>query len=431
MDSQLFHHFYQKTHAERLQLLKDNRLINETQYNELMHGESLSVPMADQMAENVIGLYALPFGVAPHFLINGDEYVVPMAIEEPSVIAAASNGARFMRSNGGIQTTVHSRQMIGQLAFTNISKADTEALDPWIDTHLADILAVANETKPSLIKRGGGAVNVTHAYKGEFYTLYLAVDTKEAMGANTLNTMLEATGQYLVAQFESLLMHKTEVLMAILSNLATESLVTARATIPIELLDNDPADLRISERIVKAAELAQVDPYRAATHNKGVMNGIDAVVLASGNDWRAIEAGAHAYAARDGQYRGLSTWSLDATNENLIGTLTLPLPIGTVGGSVSVHPTAQIAHELLRHPNAETLMQIIAAVGLAQNFAALRALVSEGIQQGHMRLQLRTLLTKIGATPEEIQPVSAQFKDPSHVSEDEAIQILNEWRQTH
>lgn len=431
MANQTFHHFYQKPVTERLQILKDQKLITDEQYTALLNGETLPIALADQLSENVIGRYALPFGVASNFLINGEEYVVPMAIEEPSVIAAASNGARFMRANGGIQTTIHSRRMIGQLAFSNIHSDDAETLDEWMAAHKSDVLEFTNSMKPSLVKRGGGAVDIKTAYKGDFYILYFVVDTKEAMGANTINTMLEATGQYLTEHFQTLIDQTPEVLMAILSNLATESLVTAKVQIPFEALDKEPKQPRVAKRIAQASDFAQADPYRAATHNKGIMNGVDAVVLASGNDWRAIEAGAHTYAAYNGSYRGLATWTLDMENETLNGELTLPMPIGTVGGSVKVHPTAQTAHELLRQPNAETLMGIIAAVGLAQNFAALRALVGEGIQHGHMKLQLRTLLTKIGAKPEEIQPVSAQFDDVAHVSEDEAIRILNEWRQTH
>ena len=375
------------------------------------------------MVENVLGTLALPFGIAPGFQIDDQEIQVPMVTEEPSVIAAASYAAGLIKRSGGFQTQVHKRQMIGQVALYDVS--NKEKASQAITEAKEELLQLANQAYPSIVKRGGGARDLWTEVKGDFLICYLSVDPKEAMGANMLNTMLEA----LVDPLEEL--SGGQGLMAILSNLATDAIVTARCHIDYRFLSRDPKEAaEIAQKIALASQLAAVDPYRAATHNKGIFNGIDAVVLATGNDWRAIEAGGHTYASRSGQALGLSNWMDHPEQQVLEGQLTLPMPMATKGGSIGLNPSVQVAHELLGNPDAQTLARIIVSVGLAQNFAALKALVSTGIQHGHMKLQAKSLALLAGATPSEVAPVVQALLEDKPFNLEKAQAVLEEIRQS-
>jgi len=385
--------------------------------------DTLPLSLANEMVENVLGTLALPFGLAPGFQVDGQEVQVPMVTEEPSVIAAASYAAGLIKRSGGFQTQVHKRQMIGQVALYDVS--NREKASQAITEAKEDLLQLANQAYPSIVKRGGGARDLWTEVKADFLICYLSVDPKEAMGANMLNTMLEALVDPLVD------LSGGRGLMAILSNLATDALVTARCHIDYRFLSRDPKEAaEIAQKIALASQLAAVDPYRAATHNKGIFNGIDAVVLATGNDWRAIEAGGHTYASRTGQAQGLSNWMDHPEQQVLEGQLTLPMPIATKGGSIGLNPSVQVAHELLGKPDAQTLARIIVSVGLAQNFAALKALVSTGIQHGHMKLQAKSLALLAGATPSEVAPVVQALLEDKPFNLEKAQAVLEEIRQS-
>lgn len=422
--------FYQKNQTERLEALIQSGFLDEDKSGAFNDDLALSPEIADSMIENQIATYQLPFGLALNFLIDNVEYVVPMAVEEPSIVAAASSAAKLFADHGGFQTAITPRTMIGQVILTNVPDC-AKAIEILEDEEI-EIIQAANQAHPSIVKRGGGAdtISVRHIEADvatgspEFLILHLYIETLEAMGANIINTMMEA----ILPLVEELSGGKA--LMGILSNYATECLATATCRIPAEALAKENWNgEEVRDRLILASQAATVDPYRAVTHNKGIMNGIDAVVLASGNDWRAIEAGAHAYAARSGQYRSLSKWT-KGDNGDLVGKLTLPLPIGTVGGSISFHPGAKMAHQLLGQPDAETLEAIIVSVGLAQNFSAMRALVTEGIQRGHMGLHSRSLAISIGALGEEIGHVSEKLKQVKNMNLAAAQAILDEYRKT-
>jgi hydroxymethylglutaryl-CoA reductase len=379
---------------------------------------------ADHMIENVVGLHALPLGIAVNFVVNGRDVLVPMAIEEPSVVAGASFAAKLARVGGGFQANTSAPEMIGQLQVLDVA-------DPWsarfeLLAARDELLARANETDPVLVELGGGArdleVRVLETPVGPMLVVHLIFDCRDAMGANAVNTACEA----LAPRIEQITGGR--VLLRILSNLADRRLARARCTVPVAALAfDDFAGEEVAQGIVEAWAFAAADPYRAATHNKGIMNGVDAVVIATGNDWRAIEAGAHAYAARSGRYTSLSTWARDG--DELIGTLEMPLALGTVGGATRVHPTAQVALKILDLANARQLAGIVAAVGLAQNMAALRALATEGIQRGHMRLHARQVAIAAGAQGEEIAHVVDRMTSTGAIRADRAEAILAELRQ--
>lgn len=415
--------FSKASPAERIEKLAQAGLLSEEGLQTVRDNDTLPLSLANEMVENVLGTLALPFGLAPGFQIDGQEVQVPMVTEEPSVIAAASYAAGLIKRSGGFQTQVHKRQMIGQVALYDVSHK--EKASQAITEAKEDLLQLANQAYPSIVKRGGGARDLWTEVKGDFLICYLSVDPKEAMGANMLNTMLEA----LVDPLEDLT--EGQGLMAILSNLATDALVTARCHIDYRFLSRDPKEAaEIAQKIALASQLAAVDPYRAATHNKGIFNGIDAVVLATGNDWRAIEAGGHTYASRTGQAQGLSNWMDHPEQQVLEGQLTLPMPIATKGGSIGLNPSVQVAHELLGNPDAQTLARIIVSVGLAQNFAALKALVSTGIQHGHMKLQAKSLALLAGATPSEVAPVVQALLEDKPFNLEKAQAVLEEIRQS-
>lgn len=370
--------------------------------------------LGNELVENYLTDYGLPEGVGLNLTVNGHEYVVPMVVEEPSVIAAASNGAKRVQASGGFTAPHQHRELVGQVVLTDV--ADVSETVAKLTAQRDHLLAVANAAHPSMQRRGGGAQSLTVRTPGDFVSVDLGINVCQAMGANSVNTMAEAVGRELSAQ-------GYHVLVAILSNLATNSLQTVSCDVDFNQLATKqlPGD-RVAERIAKLSDLAQVDPYRAATHNKGIMNGIDAVMIASGNDWRAIESGAHAYATRDGHYRGLSTWTV--RDGHLHGELTLPLPVGVVGGSIGLNPLTKANYQISKIQTAEELAAVTASIGLAQNLAALRALATTGIQAGHMKLQYRSLAVSVGATPAEVPLVVAQLTQQSHVDQETARQVL-------
>ena len=393
--------FSKKSYHERLELLKAQALLSPERQGSLEQDEQMSVTVADQLSENVVGTFSLPYSLVPEVLVNGQEYTVPYVTEEPSVVAAASYASKIIKRAGGFTAQVHERQMIGQVALYQV--VDPDLAQEKIDGKKVELLELANQAYPSIVKRGGGARDLhVEQIKGEtdFLVVYLHVDTQEAMGANMLNTMLEALKPVLEE------LSQGQSLMGILSNYATDSLVTASCRIAFRYLSPQKDQGReIAEKIALASQFAQADPYRATTHNKGIFNGIDAILIATGNDWRAIEAGAHAFASRDGHYQGLSSWRLDLETEELVGEMTLPMPVATKGGSIGLNPRVALSHELLGNPSAKELAQIIVSIGLAQNFAALKALVSTGIQQGHMKLQAKSLALLAGASESEVAPL--------------------------
>nr|WP_295349368.1 hydroxymethylglutaryl-CoA reductase, degradative [uncultured Streptococcus sp.] len=407
--------------TERIEALLKEGLLTWDEAQILKEQQGLPLSIADQLTENVLSTFDLPFSLAPYFLINGQDYVLPMVTEEPSVVAAASYAAKIIQRSGGFTTKVHQRQMIGEIALSDVR--DVEMASKRILEDKKTLLQLANEAYPSIVKRGGGARDLWIENKGDFLIVYLAVDPKEAMGANMLNTMLEA----LTEPIQKL--SGGQVLMAILSNLATRSLVSARCAIDFKALSRNPEEATaIAQRMELASQLAQVDPYRAATHNKGIFNGIDALVLATGNDWRAIEAGAHAYAAQSGPYKGLSHWKSQPEEKKLYGEITLPMPVATKGGSIGLNPTVQVSHRLLGEPSAIELAGIIASLGLAQNFAALKALVTTGIQAGHMKLQARSLALLAGAKEEEVPRLVSQLLENKPFNLEKAQTLLQELR---
>ena len=393
--------FSKKSYHERLELLRAQALLSPEKQRSLEQDEQVSLAVADQLSENVVGTFSLPYSIIPELLVNGQDYTVPYVTEEPSVVAAASYASKIIKRAGGFTAQVHERQMIGQVALYQVD--DPELTQEKITSKKAELLELANQAYPSIVKRGGGARDLhVEEIKGEtdFLVVYLHVDTQEAMGANMLNTMLEALKPVLEE------LSQGQSLMGILSNYATDSLVTASCRIAFRYLSRQKDHGReIAEKIALASQFAQSDPYRAATHNKGIFNCIDAILIATGNDWRAIEAGAHAFASRDGRYQGLSRWSLDTDTEELVGEMTLPMPVATKGGSIGLNPRVALSHELLGNPSAKELAQIIVSIGLAQNFAALKALVSTGIQQGHMKLQAKSLALLAGASESEVAPL--------------------------
>lgn len=391
----------------------------------------LSPEAADHMIENVIGLHSLPLGIALNFQVNGRDVLVPMAIEEPSVVAGASFMAKLARAGGGFTATTTDPLMIGQMQVINMVNLHEARLKLY--EHKAELLAEADTIDPVLKKFGGGArdlevriIDADASPIGGFLVIHLIYDVRDAMGANAVNTACER----LAPRVEAITGGKVH--LRILSNLADRRIARARCTIPVKELEFVGADgarsyagEEVRDGIIAAYAFAAADPYRAATHNKGIMNGVDAVVIATGNDWRAIEAGAHVYAARSGKYTSLSTWNIGADG-NLVGTLEMPMAVGIIGGATKVHPAAQAAVRLMGVKTASELAEIIVSVGLAQNMAALRALATEGIQRGHMSLHARQVAIAAGASGETIEKVAAQMVAEKVVRIDRAEEILKE-----
>jgi len=385
----------------------------------------LSPAQADHMIENAVGIYGLPLGIAQHFLINGREVAVPMVIEEPSVIAGASFMARLARAGGGFTAHADPPEMIGQIQILDVDDPATARLK--LLEYRDEILDAATKCDCTLEQLGGGArsleVQVLEQPPiGQFLVLNVVYDVRDAMGANAVNTAMERIAP-MVEKISG-----GRVLLRILSNLADRRLARARCTIPLgELTFENFRAETVRDGIIAAWAFAAADPYRAATHNKGIMNGVDAVVIATGNDWRAVEAGAHAYAARSGRYTSLSRWGKDRQG-NLVGTLEMPLAVGIIGGATRVHPAARVALKLLGVQSARELAEIIVSVGLAQNLAALRALATEGIQRGHMALHARQVAIAVGAQGEQIERLAQQLIDESNIRLERAEEILKEWK---
>ncbi|MBY9007257.1 MAG: hydroxymethylglutaryl-CoA reductase, degradative [Candidatus Lokiarchaeota archaeon] len=384
--------FYKLSVEERQKIIAEKADLNEDELNLLKNFGYFKSEQLDTMIENVIGSYQLPFGIACNFKINGKDFLIPMVIEEPSVVAAASNAARIARKQGGFQSNKVKAIMISQIQITNLKNIGD--VEKEIIANKQKIIELANEKDPLLIKLGGGVIDIeTRKFNtnyGDMLIVHLLVDVLDAMGANVVNTMAEAVSPYLEE------LTKGKIFLRIVSNLATHRLAKSKAIFDKELLGGE----EVVDGILNAYEFARVDPYRAATHNKGIMNGIIALTLATGNDTRAIESGAHAYASLKGQYSPLTKYSKDDSG-NLVGEIELPLALGIIGGMTKIHPMARLAIKILNIENTEELCQVTAALGLAQNVAALRALASEGIQKGHMGLHSRNI-AKLAGTPDHL-----------------------------
>ncbi len=417
--------FYDLTPAERLQVAMERAGLTAEEAAALSGAAGLSLEQADHMIENVTGLYSLPLGIAQNFVINGREVLVPMVVEEPSIVAGASFMARLARAGGGFFTSSDEPLMIGQMQVLDLPDVQTARLR-LLEQRQA-LLEEARSIDPVLERLGGGPRDlevrpILDSPIGPFLVVHLIYDVRDAMGANAINTAMERLSPRVQA------ISGGRVHLRILSNLADRRLARARCSVPLrELAFGEYRAEQVRDGILAAWAFAAADPYRAATHNKGIMNGVDAVVLATANDWRAIEAGAHAYAARTGRYTSLSTWASDAEG-NLVGSLELPMAVGIVGGATRVHPSARAALKLMGVQTARQLAEIIVAVGLAQNLAALRALATEGIQRGHMSLHARQVAIAAGAQGNEVQQVADRMAAEKLVRLDRAEAILQELR---
>jgi len=417
--------FYNLSLQERARWIAEQAGLSLEEIAALTGESGLTGEQADHMIENVIGLHALPLGIAQNFIVNGREVLVPMAVEEPSVVAGASFMARLTHSGGGFTAHTTAPEMIGQMQI--IQLANPAAARLMLYEHQAELLDEAAHLDPVLARFGGGPRGIEvrlieDSPIGPFLVLHLIMDVRDAMGANAINTALER----LSPRVEAITGGKVH--LRILSNLADRRLALARCTVRLPELafDNFSAET-VRDGIIAAWAFAVADPYRAATHNKGIMNGVDAVVIATGNDWRAVEAGAHAYAAHGGRYTSLSTWSKDREG-NLVGTLEMPMAVGIIGGATRVHPTAKAALKLMGVQTAGQLAEIIVSVGLAQNLAALRALATEGIQRGHMGLHARQVAIAAGAAGEMVNRLAERLVAENNVRIDRAEEILLEWR---
>lgn len=417
--------FRHLSREDKLEQLESYGWLSSDNHDILLNHPLIDEDIANSLIENVIGQGTLPMGLLPEIIVDDQPYVVPMMVEEPSVVAAASYGAKLVNNTGGFKTVSSQRLMIGQIVFDGVT--DTESLSQAIQDKEAQIHQIADEAYPSIKARGGGyqKIEIDSFPKQQLLSLKVYVDTKDAMGANMLNTILEAITAHLKIEFPD-----KDVLMSILSNHATASVVKVQGEIDIKDLNKGGRDGEaVARRMERASVLAQVDIHRAATHNKGVMNGIHAVVLATGNDTRGAEASAHAYASRDGQYRGIATWKYDQERQRLIGTIEVPMTLAIVGGGTKVLPIAKASLDLLNVKSAQELGHVVAAVGLAQNFSACRALVSEGIQQGHMSLQYKSLAIIVGAKGDEIAQVADALKQEDKANSAKAKAILEQIRQ--
>jgi len=412
--------FYNLTIEERSAKIADEAHLTSEDLLPFKEG-GLTPDSADHMIENVIGMHSLPLGIGLNFQVNGRDVLVPFAIEEPSVVAGASFMAKLVRAGGGFQATTSESHMIGQMQVLDVDDVASARLK--IYEHKSELLAEADTIDPILKKFGGGARDlevriIDDSPIGAFLVVHLIYDVRDAMGANAVNTACERLAPHIET------ITGGRVHLRILSNLADRRLARARCTIPVEeLAFDDYTGQQVRDGIIEAYAFAASDPYRAATHNKGIMNGVDAVVIATGNDWRAIEAGAHAYAVKNGIYTSLSTWGADADG-NLVGTLEMPMAVGIVGGATKVHPAAQASIKLMGVKTAAELSEIIVSVGLAQNLAALRALATEGIQRGHMSLHARQVAVAAGAEGELIEKVATQMVAEKTVRIDRAEEIL-------
>jgi len=417
--------FYKHSVQDRLRMLFDKGILTREDYDALATGRNIIEPdEADRLIENVIGIQGLPVGLGLNFLVNDREYVVPMAIEEPSVVAAVSSAAKTVRAGGGFRCRSMDPMLIGQIQVVGAEMVS--GLEALVLEHKEQILDLANSLHPNMVARGGGArdleiqVHSPTSTRPEMFIVHLVVDTRDAMGANLVNSMCEEVAP-LIEQLTG-----GQVFLRILSNLTDRAMVIAEVTIPLaELGSNGYSGAEVRDGIILANQFAEADPHRAATHNKGIMNGIDAVALATGNDWRAIEAGAHAYAGMQGRYRSLTRW-WKAEDGSLAGALELPLKVGTVGGQMAANPSYGIAHRILGNPGARELAEVMAATGLAQNFGALRALSTDGIQRGHMALHARSVAVAAGTPVAWFEKVVDRLVQEGDIKVWRAQEILGE-----
>ncbi len=419
--------FYKMTLPERHEYLMQNSNLDEDDLKAWLPGSGLTFETADHMIENAVGLFSLPLGIAQNFIVNGKSVLVPMVVEEPSVVAAVSFMAKLAQSTGGFRAWMSSQEMIGQVQLLDL--ADIDAAQSLIETYKPELLQQASALNPGLTRHGGGIRDlevrqIDESPIGPFLVVHLIIDVQDAMGANMVNTAVESLAP-LLEQLTGARAH-----LRILSNLSDRRLASAEVRLPADVLafEGYSGEL-VRDGVIEAWAFAEADPYRAATHNKGIMNGVDAVLLATGNDWRAVEAGAHAYAARDGRYKSLSTWTT-TEDGSLKGSLTLPLAIGIVGGSTRVHPGVRTNLKLMGVQCVSDLGEIIAAVGLAQNLAALRALATEGIQKGHMRLHARQVALAAGANTEQVEPLVQALIAAGRITLSEATRIIEQWNGT-
>lgn len=412
--------FYRLSPAERTAVVAKYAGLTAEEVAILEHG-GITTGLADHMIENVVGTHKLPLGIATNFQLNGKDYLVPMAVEEPSVVAAASNSARQIRDGGGFSTSSTAPIMIGQIQVLDVP--DFDAAESAIHAAKQGLMDAADALPNSIKPFGGGCRHMlVRRFKespvGPMMVVHLHYDCRDAMGANAINTTLE----FLAPRIAELTGGRT--LLRILSNLATERTATVKCTVPAKSLTTKTMDGRdIAQRIAEANAFAVVDPYRAATHNKGIMNGIDPVAIATGNDWRAIEAGCHAFAARNGRYTALTDWHVDG-NGDLHGEMTIPTAIGIIGGATKVHPTAKVALKILGIETASELGEVMAAVGLAQNLGAIKALSTVGIQSGHMKLHARQVAIAAGASPEQVQAIADKMVAEKNITVGRAQELL-------
>ena len=422
--------FYKLSIEERLEKIKEFANLSEDEIQILKKEGNLPLKTADMMIENVIGTFSLPLGIATNFLINGKDYLIPMVLEEPSVVAAASYAAKLARPGGGFKTSSTDPVMIGQVQIVDIP--DIEKAKSEILKRKQEILDTCNKKDSILLKFGGGAKDIEirelETKAGIMLVVHILVDVRDAMGANAVNTMAEAVASILEEASQG------KVRLRIISNLADRRIARARAVWTKEALEESVKGSMKGEEVVdailEAYAFAEADQYRSTTHNKGIMNGIDAVLIATGNDFRAVEAGAHSYAAKDGRYKPLTRYWKDE-NGNLAGEIELPIAVGIVGGATRTNPLAKLSLKILGVKTSQELAEVIAAVGLAQNFAAMRALATEGIQKGHMRLHARNIAVTAGATGEEINRIAQKMIEEGNISVSRAKELLDQIRRKY
>jgi hydroxymethylglutaryl-CoA reductase len=411
--------FFKLSPEKRLKIVREFADLTEDEANAIKSSGGMKLEQADMMIENVIGTMEVPVGIATNFLINGKDYLIPMAIEEPSVVAAASNSAKMARVRGGFETSSTDPVMIGQIQVVDVE--DPHGAKDTILSNKEKIIEFANKEDPILVKFGGGTkdvgVRVIDTIKGQMVIVHLLVDCRDAMGANAVNTMAEAVSP-LIEELTG-----GRVFLRIISNLAVLRLARAKAVFSKDAIGGE----EVVDAILTAYAFAAGDPYRCTTHNKGIMNGVTAVVLATGNDTRAVEAGAHSYAAFKGKYKSLTHYEKNSDGD-LVGSIEIPTAIGLIGGATAVHPVAKANVKILGVESASELGEVMAAVGLAQNFAALRALATEGIQRGHMSLHARNIAQTAGATGDEIDKVVERLVAEGKVRMDRAKEILDDIR---
>jgi hydroxymethylglutaryl-CoA reductase len=414
--------FYKRSLAERAALVAQWAKLTPAEQSAMLGITGLNAAQADNMIENAVGVYALPLGIATNFLINGEDCLIPMVVEEPSVVAAVSNAAKMFREGGGFTTSSDDPLMIGQIQVLDLE--DVYGAAGAVKAQRKRLIQIVNEQiGGSIVERGGGARDIEvrplpESPVGPMLIVHLLYDARDAMGANAVNTAVEGLAPHIEA------LTGGRVNLRILSNLTDRRKARVEGMVPTkELSTPEASGEQVARAIVEAGAFAAVDPYRAATHNKGIMNGIDAVAIATGNDWRALEAGAHAYASRGGQYTSMTQWWQDE-NSNLHGAMEIPLAVGIVGGATRVHPAAQIALKILGVQSAKQLAEIMVAVGLAQNFAAIRALSTEGIQHGHMRMHARQIAVAAGASGAQIAQVAQQMIAEDNIRPERARAIV-------